>query len=192
MDKQKIILASASPRRNDILNRIGFSGFEIIPADIDETALNKESPSIYAKRMAVEKAAKIYETHKNAVIISGDTVVACGRRILPKTENEDEARMCLKLLSGRRHKIFGGISIIRPDGKQTSRVIQTTVTFKRLTQDDIDLYIASKEWHGKAGGYGIQGFAEIFVKQINGSYSNIVGLCAYNTRQMLRGFCGII
>ncbi len=191
MDKQKIILASASPRRNDILKRIGVVGFDIIPADIDETPLNKELPAIYAKRMATEKALKVHETHKGSVIISGDTVVACGRRILPKTEHEDEARTCLNLLSGRRHKIFGGIGIIRPDGKQTSRVIQTTVTFKRLTQEDIDTYINSKEWQGKAGGYGIQGFAEVFVKQINGSYSNIVGLCAYNTRQMLHGFCGI-
>lgn len=181
------ILASASPRRLQLLDRLGIKPDHVIPADLDETPLEKELPRHHAGRLAREKALKIAEQYPDALILAADTVVACGRRILPKTENIDEARDCLKLLSGRRHRVYGGIAIINKGEKPLSRVVETVVSMKRLSVQEQADYIQTEQWRGVAGGYSIQGIAESFIKQINGSHSNIIGLCLYNTRQMLTG-----
>lgn len=180
------ILASASPRRVSLLESIGIKPDKIIPADINEDPLAKELPKAHALRLAREKAQKIAKQHSESLVLAGDTVVACGRRILPKGETEEDARFCLKLLSGRRHKIYGGIAIAY-EGKIISRVIVTEVNMKRLTKGEIESYVSSGEWEGKAGAYGIQGYASAFIKRISGSYTNIVGLCTHNTYQMLQG-----
>lgn len=183
--RNNIILASASPRRVELLKQIGITPVKIIPADIDETPLARELPDKLALRLAIAKAQKVRETETSHIILAADTVVACGRTMLPKSETADEALYCLKKLSGRRHKIFGGICLIFPSGKAKSRLVTTTVQFKRLTATEIDAYVASQEWRGKAGGYGIQGFAESFVKSLHGPYSNVVGLSLYDTMNML-------
>lgn len=181
------ILASSSPRRRALLSQVGITPDHIIPADIDETPHVGELPRVYAGRMAVEKARKVSEQHKEAYVLAADTVVAAGRCILPKTETAEEARMCLKRLSGRRHRIYGGIALVAPDGRLIQRVVETTVQFRRLNDQDIEHYLNTAEWQGVAGGYAIQGYADCFVKSINGSYSNIVGLSLYDTMNMLRG-----
>ncbi|MBT3305269.1 MAG: septum formation protein Maf [Rhodospirillaceae bacterium] len=186
-DKPRLILASASPRRVDLLAQIGIVADEIYPTDIDETPLTDELASEHAKRLAVAKASAGAETFPDAIVIGADTVVAVGRRILPKAETEAEARDCLKLLSGRRHKVLGGLCLIGPNGKQNLRLVTTSVTFKRLSVRETDDYIASGEWQGKAGGYAIQGRAAAFVKQIVGSYSNVVGLPLFETSSLLKG-----
>lgn len=183
----RLVLASASPRRLDLLEQIGLKPDEVLPADIDETEELGELPKAVAVRLATEKALKIHETVTDAYILAADTVVACGRKILPKGETEKDAYDCLKLLSGRRHRIYGGISIITPEGKQTSRCVETMVQFKSLSDSEIEAYVRSGEWEGKAGAYAIQGLAAAFVKKINGSYSNIVGLSCYDTLAMLKG-----
>ncbi|MBI1326366.1 MAG: septum formation protein Maf [Alphaproteobacteria bacterium] len=180
-----MILASASPRRVDLLQQIGITPAEITPADINEEPLKSELPGKLALRLAESKARKVAESKKDALILAADTVVACGRRLLPKAETEEEARTCLQILSGRRHKIYGGICLITPAGKIRTRLSVTSVQFKRLNKDEIEAYITSREWQGKAGGYGIQGFADAFVKSIHGSYSNVVGLCLYDTMALL-------
>lgn len=184
------ILASSSPRRLALLKNIGITPSDIIPADIDETPLKGELPKEHALRLAVEKASKVAhdvaKTHPDHVIIAGDTVVACGRRILPKGESEDIARNCLTLLSGRRHTIYGGICVIYK-GKEVAKVSETAVHFKRLTKQEIESYVLSGEWDGKAGGYGMQGYAESFVKRIDGTHSGIIGLCLHTTRNILVG-----
>lgn len=182
----RLILASASPRRLELLKQIHVIPDEVIPADIDETPLDKELPRDYALRMAQEKALAIASKHTRSVILAADTVVACGRRILPKAESETQARDCLALLSGRRHHVYGGIAVIDADGALRTRLCDTIVQFKRLTSSEIDAYIASEEWDGKAGGYAIQGYAGGFVKFIRGSYSNVVGLSLYDTMTMLK------
>jgi len=184
---KSLILASSSPRRLELLSQIGIEPAKTIPADIDETPLKDELPRELALRLAVEKAKATKQD--GSFILAADTVVACGRRMLHKAENEEQARDYISMLSGRRHRVFGGIALICPDGRQISRIVQTTVQFKRLSKQEFDLYIASGDWQGKAGGYGIQGFAGAFVKSIQGSYTNVVGLCLYNTWQMLSG-CG--
>ncbi len=175
-----LVLASASPRRRELLAQIGLTPSAIIPADIDETPQATEKPVPYAKRLAVEKAASVFEAHQAAhpqsLILAADTVVSCGHRILPKAEDEATARACLKMLSGRRHKVTTGISLILPSGKQLAKTVTSTVTFKVLSPTDVETYITSGEWVGKAGGYAIQGLAATFVRFISGSYSNIVGL----------------
>ncbi len=181
-----LILASASPRRLDLLKQIGITPDQVIPANIDETPLKAELPRDYALRVAMGKAQAIAMQGKGSFILSADTVVACGRRILPKTETESEARECLALLSGRRHRVINGIALVLPDGTMKTRVTETTVQFKGLSQAETDAYIASGEWKGKAGGYAIQGHAAVFVKFIRGSYSTVVGLSLYDTMQMLR------
>ena len=187
MNKQhKLILASASPRRLDLLKQIGIVPDQVIPADIDETPLKAELPRDYALRVAIAKAQAISAQGAGSYILSADTVVACGRRILPKTETEAEARDCLTLLSGRRHRVINGIALFLPEGQIKTRVTETIVQFKGLSQAEIDGYIASQEWQGKAGGYAIQGRAAVFVKFIRGSYSTVVGLSLYDTMQMLK------
>ncbi|MGM0422693.1 MAG: Maf family nucleotide pyrophosphatase [Pseudomonadota bacterium] len=185
----KLVLASASPRRLDLLQQIHITPDLVLPADIDETAHTKELPRDYVTRIACAKAQTVLNKPEteNSYILAADTTVACGRRILPKAEDEATARQCLKLLSGRRHRIYGGIALITPDGRLTHRVVLTTVSFKRLHRDDIESYIQSKEWHGKAGGYAIQGFAATFVTFLQGSYTNVVGLSLYDSAQLLNG-----
>lgn len=182
-----LVLASASPRRLDLLAQIGIVPDIVDPADLDETPLRAELPGPHALRMAREKAASVAARHPGALVLAADTVVGVGRRILPKAEDEAEARRCLALLSGRRHKVHGGLSIVAPDGRTLARRVETAVIFKRLSGAEIDAYIASGEWRGKAGGYAIQGRAAALVRQISGSYANVVGLCLHETVKILTG-----
>ncbi len=184
---QKLILASASPRRLDLLAQVGITPDMVAPADIDETPLKGEMPKALAQRLACEKAAKIASQNPESFILAADTVVACGRELLDKSETEDQAREYLKQLSGRRHVIYGGICLITPDGIRLSRVVETKVQFKKLNRDEIESYLRSGEWRGKAGGYGIQGLAAAYIKFLSGSYSNVVGLSLYDTIRMLEG-----
>lgn len=183
----QLILASASPRRLQLLEQIFLRPDAVIPADIDETVLKGELPAAYAKRIALAKAEKIAATHKDAFILAADTVVACGRRILPKAEDAVTAAQCLDLLSGRRHRVLGGIAVISPQGKSSVRLVTTIVKFKRLTPDEKKNYLGTGDWDGKAGGYAIQGPAAGFIPFINGSYTNVVGLSLPETHQMLHG-----
>ncbi len=182
-----LVLASASPRRLELLGRLGVVPQCIDPPDLDETPLKAELPVAYAKRLARQKAELVAARHPGAAVLAADTVVACGRRILDKAETEDSARRCLMLLSGRRHRVHGGLCLITPDGQAKMRVVSTVVTFKVLTEHEIATYIDSGEWHGKAGGYAIQGYAEAFVRQLIGSHSNVIGLSLYETRNLLAG-----
>ena len=182
-----LILASASPRRLDLLQQIGITPHAVCPADIDETPLKNEAPKDLALRLAVAKANAIAHQNQGHWIISADTVVAVGRRLLGKPENNHDAHKMLSLLSGRRHTVYGGICIITPQGKTISRVVKTTVVFKRLTDPEINDYITSGEPMGKAGSYAIQGYAGAFVRSLMGSYSNVVGLSVYDVRQILTG-----
>ncbi len=184
---ESLILASASPRRVDLLQTVGIIPAEIIPADIDETPMKEELPRDLALRLAVAKAQAVAAGHSKAFVLAADTVVGVGRRILDKAEDAGFARECLEMLSGRRHHVYGGIAVITPDGKVISRVVETVVSFKRLSPQEIERYIASTEWDGKAGGYAIQGLAASYIKFIQGSYSNVVGLSLYDTMQMLNG-----
>ena len=182
-----LILASASPRRKELLAEQGITPDKIIPADIDETPLKGELPRPYVKRMAIEKAQAIASSHSDSFILAADTVVVLGRSILQKPSDEAEAYQFLTRMSGRRHKVIGGICLITPDAKIITRVVETIVKFKTLSEDDKQYYIASKEWEGKAGGYAIQGLAAQFIPFISGSYSNIVGLSIYDTLNILKG-----
>jgi len=186
-NKYRLILASASPRRKNLLAQIGIelSPEHIIPADIDEEPSRGELPRDLALRLAIAKAHAI--ENKDAYILAADTVVACGRRILPKAENLEQARQCLKLLSGRRHHVYGGICLITPDGKTHTRLCDTSVKFKRLSSQETTRYLDSGEWKGKAGGYAIQGLAASFIPSIQGSYSNVVGLSLHDVNQLLTG-----
>ncbi len=184
MQHPPLILASASPRRLTLLATIGITPSQIIPADIDETPLKNELPHLYAKRVSTAKAAHIASHHPDAIILAADTVVACGKRILPKAEDKKTARTCLKLLSGKRHRVYTSITIAK-NGKIHSASEMTVVQFARLSDKDIAHYIASKEWQGKAGGYAIQGLAEAFIPRINGSVSNVIGLPLAKTKTML-------
>ncbi|KLE33294.1 Maf family protein [Aurantiacibacter gangjinensis] len=180
----KLVLASASPRRRELLMRMGVEPDGIAPADIDETPRTSELPRDYAKRMAREKAAAV--RGEGAYVLAGDTVVAAGRRILPKAEDEATARRCLELLSGRRHRVLSAIALAAPDGTMRERLSETQLKFKRLSAQEIDAYIASGEWEGKAGGYAIQGAAEALIPWIQGSHSGVVGLPLYETRTLLK------
>lgn len=182
-----LILASASPRRQELLARIGIVPDQIIPADIDENPRKDELPLPYVRRMAEEKADAIAEKYPSDIIIAADTIVMVGRRILGKPENADDAVRMLKIMSGRRHKVCTAVCIVDAAQKRT-RVVESVVQFKRLSDAEIQNYIASREWEGKAGGYAIQGCAEAFVKAISGSFSNIVGLPLYDTAQLLAAF----
>ncbi len=178
------ILASASPRRSALLTQMGIVADEIIPADIDETPHKKELPTRYVERVAREKAQTIASRKPDAVVLAADTVVVCGRRILPKAEDEQTARECLQLLSGRRHRVHTAVCIIA-GGKLKEHREETVVNFRRLTPIEIEHYIESGEWQGKAGGYAIQGCAEGFIPWIRGSYSNVIGLPLAKTCHML-------
>ena len=179
------VLASASPRRLDLLRQVGHEPATIDPADIDETPRAGELPRAYALRMALAKLAVVKERHAGALVLAADSVVVCGRRILPKTEVEAEARDCLVRLSGRRHRVLGGVAVAGPDGRVRTRLVETIVRFKRLEAAEIDAYLASGEWRGKAGGYAIQGRAAAFVAFLSGSYSNVVGLPLFETVALL-------
>ena len=157
----------------------------VVPADIDETPLRGERPRNHATRLAAEKARAAAALRPDAIILAGDTVVGVGARILPKAEDEATARACLTLLSGRRHRVFSGIAVITPDGTLREALSETIVRFKRLTRQEIDTYLAGGEWHGKAGGYAIQGSAEGFCTWLSGSHSGVVGLPLYETRRLL-------
>lgn len=186
-----LVLASASPRRKDLLAQVGLVPDLISAADIDETPLPHEMPRDLAARLAVGKATEVAKDNPDAFVLAADTVVALGRRVLGKPESADEARSFLEKLSGRRHSVIGGICVIAPDGTPggtcRQQVVVTKVKFKRLTPQDIDAYIASDEWQGKAGGYAIQGLAGAFVPWISGSYTNVVGLSLSDTVNMLTG-----
>jgi septum formation protein len=181
-----LVLASASPRRRDLLARIGVVPDAVAPADIDESPLRGERPRAHAIRLAAEKARAAAALRPDAVVLAGDTVVGLGARILPKAEDEATARQCLALLSGRRHRVYSAIAVITPDGTLREALSETIVRFKRLTDQDMDAYIAGGEWHGKAGGYAIQGSAEGFCAWLSGSHSGVVGLPLFETRRLLR------
>ncbi len=179
-----LILASASPRRLELLARLGVTPAQVSAADIDETPLPREVPRAYARRMAREKALAV--SGGTSHVLGGDTVVALGRRILPKAEDEASARKCLALLSSRRHTVISAVALKAPDGSLRERLSETIVRFKPLSQTEIDAYVAGGEWHGKAGGYAIQGSAEGLIAWIAGSHSGVIGLPLFETRALLR------
>ena len=180
-----LILASASPRRLDLLARFSVVPSVIDPADSDETPAKGEAPVPYARRMAAEKAAIVAARHPGQVVIAADTVVASGLRILPKAETEAEARFCLALLSGRRHRVHSAVTVIDGAGQARHRLSTTVLTFKRLSTAEVDAYIVGGEWLGKAGGYAIQGHAEAFVRHLAGSHSGVMGLPLFEARALL-------
>lgn len=182
----RLVLASASPRRLDLLRQIGVEPDTVLPADVAEEPLKGETPPRLAMRLAAAKAQAVAAREPEAVVLAADTVVACGRRILPKAEDRETARRCLILLSGRRHRVHGGIAVVAPGGGGT-RLVTTIVAFKRLTEEEISAYLDSGEWQGKAGGYAIQGRAAAFIRGLNGSYTNVVGLDLFATAALLRG-----
>jgi septum formation protein len=179
-----LVLASASPRRRELIARLGVEPVRVTAADIDESPRKAELPRDYAIRMAREKAEA--SSDPAAFVLAGDTVVAAGRRILPKAEDEATARACLELLSGRRHRVLSAIALRAPDGTIRERLSETQVRFKRLSHDEIAAYLAGSEWHGKAGGYAIQGSAEGLIAWIGGSHSGVVGLPLFETRALLK------
>lgn len=181
----RLILASASPRRLDLLAQIGVTPDAVDPAHIDEAPLRDELPRDHAVRLADEKAAAVAARHPGAFVLAGDTVVAVGRRILPKAEDAATARTCLRLLSGRRHHVFSAITLIDADGKLRRRLSDSVVTFKRLHVGEIEAYLDCGEWYGKAGGYAIQGRAAGVIRALSGSHSGVVGLPLYETRALL-------
>ncbi len=182
----RLILASASPRRLELLRQIGIVPEAVAPAEIDETPSPNERPRALARRLARAKAEAIAQDHPDAVVLAADTVVALGHRCLGKPADRVEAGDYLKKLSGRRHRVYGGVCVIRPDGKKSAIDVMTQVRFKRLTDTDIKTYLATDEWRGKAGGYAIQGHAAIFIPWVNGSYTNVVGLPLTETAGLLR------
>jgi septum formation protein len=182
-----LVLASASPRRRELLRQVGIVPSAVDPADIDETPGRGELPVRLAARLARAKAELVAARHPGALVLAADTVVALGRRILPKAETEDAARSCLALLSGRRHRVLTGVTVLAGDGRRAARLVVTAVAFKRLTAAEMAAYLASGEWRGKAGGYAIQGYAGAFARSINGSYSNVVGLPLAETVALLAG-----
>lgn len=183
----RLVLASASPRRLALLRQIGVEPDLVVPAEIDESPARDEQPRALAARLAEAKAEAVAALHPDAYVLGADTVVACGRRSLPKPEDRDEAAKCLALLSGRRHKVLGGLTIVAPDGRRARRLVVTAVAFKRLTEAETAAYLAGEEWRGKAGGYAIQGRAAAFVRFLSGSYSNVVGLPLFETASALGG-----
>ncbi len=183
----RLVLASASPRRLALLKQVGIVPDQVIAADIDETPVNSETPARLVARLAGAKAGSVAEQFPDSLILGADTVVACGRRVLAKAFDEAEARRYLGLLSGRRHKVYSGLCVIGKDRRPHTRVVVTSVTVKRLGPDELDHYIASNEWRGKAGAYAIQGLFSAYVRRINGSYSNVVGLPLCETTGLLKG-----
>jgi septum formation protein len=192
-ERPKLVLASASPRRLALLEQVGLRPEALLPASIDEEPRRFERPSALAERLAIEKAqtarrvAATDENLKDAFFLAADTVVAVGRRILPKTTTIEDAADCLELLSGRAHRVFTAVCMITPTGKQRSRVVEARVRFKHLSRPELDSYLASHEWRGKAGGYAIQGIAGGFVVRLIGSYTAVVGLPLHETVNLLAG-----
>jgi septum formation protein len=182
-----LVLASASPRRLDLLARLGIVPARVIATDIDETPGSREVPRPHAARLALAKAEAAAAQAPDALVLAADTVVGVGRRILPKAETEAQARDCLALISGRRHRVLTAVVLALPDGRRLKRVVESAVTFQRLTGQQVDAYLAGGEWRGKAGGYAIQGQAEAFIRFLSGSHSNVVGLPLFETAQLLRG-----
>ena len=185
MTRHQLVLASASPRRLALLAQIGIAPHRVVAADIDETPEKTELPRVLAMRLAHAKASAV--PADGGCVLAADTVVALGRRILPKAETEADARRCLGLLSGRRHNVLTAVVLVHPDGRRTQRCVDSVVAFARLTEAQISAYLAGGEWHGKAGGYAIQGMASSFIRFLSGSYSNVVGLPLFETAQLLRG-----
>ena len=188
----QLILASASPRRLALLQQVGLEPDHLLPADVDETPKKHETPRALALRLARAKAEAVRKTvdaseeMRDGVVLAADTVVGVGRRILPKAEVTDQALMCLSMLSGRGHRVFTGVAIAEPNGKVRTKLVETRVRFKRLSRQDMDDYIASGEWRGKAGGYAIQGLAGSFVVKLVGSYPAVVGLPLAETVNLLQ------
>lgn len=191
--KQKLILASGSPRRLDLLNQVGVEPARLMPMDLDETPKKAEHPRSLARRLSAEKAEAAVAAIKgepgwqDSYVLAADTVVAVGRRILPKAEYAEEASAALHLLSGRSHWVYTGVCLVTPDRKVRQKVVETKVRFKRLSGFDIESYLGSGQWRGKAGAYGIQGIAGAFVQKLVGSYTNVVGLPLYETTLLLSG-----
>lgn len=181
----RLILASASPRRLDLLARLGLVPDAVDPANIDEAVAPGESPRAHAARLAREKALAVAARHPGCVVLAADTVVAVGRRILPKAEDAATARACLTLLSGRRHRVITALAAVDGSGRLRERLNESVVTFQRLAPADIDWLMARGDWQGKAGGYAIQGAAEAFVRALAGSHSGVVGLPLNDTRLLL-------
>jgi septum formation protein len=182
----RLVLASASPRRLDLLARISVTPDAIIPADIDESVPKGELPREHARRLAREKAEAIAADEPDALVLAADTVVAVGRRILPKVEDEATLRACMKLLSGRRHRVLTGVAVAIPGKGIRERLVETMIAMKRLSTEEIEYYASHGEWRGKAGGYALQGYGEVYVRHIGGSYSNVVGLPLAETRVLLK------
>ncbi len=191
--RPKLVLASGSPRRLQLLQQAGIEPDLLSPVNADETPQKGEVPRSLAKRLAREKAALAMENARrspelqDSFILAADTVVALGRRILPKAEMLDQASQCLRLLSGRSHRVYTGVTLVTPKGLMRHRLVETRLRFKRLSRDEMEAYLASGEWRGKAGGYAIQGLAGTFVVKLIGSYSNVVGLPLYETVSLLTG-----
>jgi septum formation protein len=183
--KRRLVLASASPRRLALLNQIGVAPDAVVPADVDEEPRSGETPRALALRLAAAKVETAGE--RDDIVLAADTVVAVGRRILPKAETEEQARACLTLLSGRGHRVYTAVAVRSGGGATRTRLVETRVTFKRLSRAEIDAYVASGEWKGKAGGYAAQGLAGRFIVHIVGSYSSIVGLPLYETANLIEG-----
>jgi septum formation protein len=183
----RLILASASPRRRELLAQLGIVPDAVVPAEVDEAATPRERPEALARRLARTKAEAVASGHRGAFVLGADTVVALGRRVLGKPADAREAEAFLKALSGRRHRVVGAICIVDPKGKPHGRVVTTVVRFKRLSPAEIVAYLEADEWRDKAGGYAIQGRAAAFVAWIGGSYSNVVGLPLFETRTLLQG-----
>ncbi|GAB4355675.1 MAG: Maf-like protein [Oricola sp.] len=190
---QKLVLASGSPRRVELLAQAGIEPDRLLPANLDETPHKSEHPRSLARRLSREKAEKSWARLReqgdagDCYVLAADTVVAVGRQIMPKAELLDEASQCLRMLSGRNHKVFTGLCLITPKGKVRQKLCETRVRFKRITSEEMESYLASGEWRGKAGGYAIQGLAGTFVVRLVGSYSNVVGLPLYETVSLLTG-----
>jgi septum formation protein len=191
----KLVLASGSARRLALLNQLGVEPDRILPATVDETPRKNELPRNLARRLSRAKAeaaqatmkAEAEQTESQFLVLAADTVVSVGRRILPKAELIEEAASCLTLLSGRSHRVYTGLALVTPKGQIRRRLVETRVRFKRLSREDVESYLASGEWRGKAGGYAVQGFAGSFVVKLSGSYSNVVGLPLYEAMGMLTG-----
>jgi septum formation protein len=182
----RLILASASPRRLDLLARIGVVPDAVIPADVEESVPKGELPRAHAARLAREKAQAVAAREPDALVLAADTVVAVGRRILPKVEDEETLRACMRLLSGRRHRVLTGVALAVPAKPIRERLVETMIAMKRLSDQEIDYYASHGEWRGKAGGYALQGYGEVYVRHIAGSYSNVVGLPLAETRVLLK------
>ena len=182
-----LVLASASPRRLELLRQIGLEPDAVDAPDVDETHLRDETPRRLALRLAGAKAQHVAGRHPGGYVLAADTVVALGRRVLPKAATDDEVRSCLELLSGRAHRVLTGLCVMAPDGRSAQRLVESKVVFKRLTGGEVESYLASGEGRGKAGGYGIQGRAGAFVITLQGSYSSVVGLPLYEAANLLGG-----